>query len=530
MDSLKSGGAGPSADAGRSAAATFVIPALLVLSFALRALVCLRSVENLDGITIPDDCFYTLHIARSIARGLGPMYGQHATNGFQPLFGFLMVPTFWIFHDPLSPVRVALVVGALADTVALWYLARLLRAATGRSLVVGVVMLLWAVSPYAISNATNGLETSLALALTLAAVSYFPRLIRPDAGARPFFVFGVLVGLAMFARVDAGLLLAAAALLAFPSLRKRGVATTLRLGLCTAAGVVVADLPWWTYSFHHTGLIYPVSGRAVRYISQAPVHHHPTLRNFYVPELREGFAAVIRNQWPTLVVLAAVCALLLIQKGTPGLRRLGAAIARHGLLVLFACVLFLAYTTYIFTEWFFFRYFYPLHAALLLVTGLALAEWLDGVADGAARARLAVIAAFLVCANVARREFRRIYLESDVTAIAAMNIGWWARTAYPDGTIIGCPQSGALGYIADNLIVVNLDGVVNQDAHEAMRQGRLFAYAKEAHVEYLLVWGDTMDLIRSESHDWRDDDVIHERDITEFQTTHKPWHVYRVRP
>jgi hypothetical protein len=33
------------------------------------------------------------------------MYGQHATNGFQPLFGFLMVPSFWIFHDPLSPVR-----------------------------------------------------------------------------------------------------------------------------------------------------------------------------------------------------------------------------------------------------------------------------------------------------------------------------------------------------------------------------------------------------------------------------------------
>lgn len=210
-DPRKTGGASPSADAGRSTAATLVIPALLALSFALRALVCLRSVENLDGITIPDDCFYTLHIARSIARGLGPMYGQHASNGFQPLFGFLMVPSFWIFHDPLSPVRVALVVGALADTVALWFLARLLLAATRRPLVVGMVMLL-------------------------------------------------------------------------------------------------------------------------------------------------------------------------------------------------------------------------------------------------------------------------------------------------------------------------------QDAHEAMRQGRLFAHAKEAHVEYLLVWGDTMDLIRSESHDWRDDDVIHERDITEFQTTHKPWHVYRVRP
>ena len=158
--------------------------ALLAFSFALRALALSRPIASLDGVIIPDDSYYTLHLARSIAHGLGPFYGLGHTNGFQPLFGFLMVPFFWLFDDPLRPVRAALVVSALADTAALAMLTVILKRQVSDARVVAAVMVMWAVSPYTISQGTNGLETSLALFFLLSAAAYFPATTEPTAGPR----------------------------------------------------------------------------------------------------------------------------------------------------------------------------------------------------------------------------------------------------------------------------------------------------------------------------------------------------------
>ena len=59
----------------------------------LRGLLASRSSLALDRLFVPDDTYYTLEIARSIARGLGPTVdGVHLTSGFQPLLAFLLVP------------------------------------------------------------------------------------------------------------------------------------------------------------------------------------------------------------------------------------------------------------------------------------------------------------------------------------------------------------------------------------------------------------------------------------------------------
>ena len=63
----------------------------LVLRLALLA----RSLVVLDRLFIPDDTYYTLTIARSIAHGHGPTTDGHTlTTGFQPLLAFVMTPVF----------------------------------------------------------------------------------------------------------------------------------------------------------------------------------------------------------------------------------------------------------------------------------------------------------------------------------------------------------------------------------------------------------------------------------------------------
>jgi len=66
-----------------------------------------------------DDSFYAFKIARNISTGEGISFdGEHATNGFQPLWVFLLVP-FYHFAgtDLISPVYAALILAALMTAV-----------------------------------------------------------------------------------------------------------------------------------------------------------------------------------------------------------------------------------------------------------------------------------------------------------------------------------------------------------------------------------------------------------------------------
>jgi hypothetical protein len=56
----------------------------------------------------------------------------------------------------------------------------------------------------------------------------------------------------------------------------------------------------------------------------------------------------------------------------------------------------------------------------------------------------------------------------------------------PEGSVLGAYQSGAYGYYAnDRLEVVNLDGVVNPDAADALRDGTTIEYMHERGVDWL---------------------------------------------
>jgi hypothetical protein len=56
----------------------------------------------------------------------------------------------------------------------------------------------------------------------------------------------------------------------------------------------------------------------------------------------------------------------------------------------------------------------------------------------------------------------------------------------PAGSVLGAWQSGAFGYYAgDRLEVVNLDGVVNPDAADALRDDTTVAYMRDRNVDWL---------------------------------------------
>ena len=91
---------------------------ITIVGFGLRLAVLLRPIGVIDKLFVPDDTYYTLTIARSIANGHGPTVDGHTlTSGFQALLGFLMVPVYWLTDNPDTALRIDLALLVVVDTL-----------------------------------------------------------------------------------------------------------------------------------------------------------------------------------------------------------------------------------------------------------------------------------------------------------------------------------------------------------------------------------------------------------------------------
>lgn len=486
---------------------------------ALRLALLARPLVVLDRFFLPDDAYYTLAIARSIARGLGPSAdGVHLTSGFQPLLALLLVPALRASEDPDTALRAALGLGALADALSAWLLGWLAARLAGRlgeerAAGVGAVVAtsIWALSPTAIATSLNGLETSLAIACVLGAVAAWS-IARARGRLLAWASSGALLGLCLVARVDTVFLVAAV-----------GVATLARGGpraaAASAAGGLLTVGPWWAYALARFGTIVPESGAAVR--EQALMYRAAGLN--VRDQLAWAAGAVtgpplVDSTWlrealgsgASAIGCAIGCAIVLALFAVVRARgRLERAPDELRILATYAGCLFLFYALYLPATWFFRRYLAPVHALTTLAAALAVARaWRD-----AARWRPAALAGLAACGLVAIVAIARF-----ATSRPAMTVdqGHHGAKGYreparqvlalaPPGAVIGSFQSGALGWFADGAPrrVVNLDGVVDGEAARAVRSARIGAFARSRGVTHLADWEVNVKLFLDRAGDGR---------------------------
>lgn len=477
----------------------------LALGIALRVALLTRSLDTLDRWFVPDDTYYTLSIARSLAHGLGPsLDGTVLSNGFQPLLAFLLVPVFWLSHDLDVPLRCALAIGALADGVVLVLMARLgQRLLDQRAAAIAVA--LWAVSPVAVANALNGLETSLTLATELGLIASYAAVCAAPARRRRWLGFGACAGLCLLARVDSVFLLSV--LLGFELVARDRQRWPGRLLALAAACAVIA--PWWVYSLVRFGTVVPESGPAL--IALTRLH-----RELYMSTPRQlGWAAgsvlgapfadwAELREWLLYRTTASVAcfaglALLLAfaaQRWSRAerTRPLG-AFALHSLLVL------AFYALVVPAMWFFRRYLAACQLTLTWCIAWCVARaWLVTSARLGRAAVLVRIAPSVALAGLAVLALGSSLDFLLVTPIGSRRGGLHGTEGYrdpardvlarlPGPTVLGALQSGALAYYAPPSVrVVNLDGVVDGNARRAGQAHRLAEYARARGVNYLIDW------------------------------------------
>ena len=195
--------------------------------------------------------------------------GLAPTNGFQPLYFILLLPIVALSHGSLVPNPR---IGRAAGRLGRGHRGRPVRALLLRLAGPGVALfglLLWAVCPYFILMSVNGLETGPAMFFTLLVPLLYLSWFFGDAsaGAKRALAFGVVYSLAVLARLDLSLLVAAVAADALlRGLRRPGRAAALPAALALA-GTLGIWLPWALVSHAQTGHWIPLSGAASREIA-----------------------------------------------------------------------------------------------------------------------------------------------------------------------------------------------------------------------------------------------------------------------
>lgn len=383
----------------------WALAGLLVAALAFRSLFIAHDMrEMVMRGPLYDDSFYSFEIARNIARGAGSTFdGVTPTNGYQPLYVFLLVPVYALAgQNATLPIYLALFGSALCNVLTGWILFRLVRAyASQRAAFFGLV--LWAFGPAIVRQAVNGLETSLAMLLIAASIEYYLRVFRraPAPSRRQALTLGALLGLSVFARVDALLLVAA---LGVDALVRRRPGEMRALGWAAAAAALVM-LPWCVGSQALFGSPLPESGRATRFLSEAYApHDHPQFNSesfaggpplAYLVEnlsrsclqlgtspvfhvftrgLERTLQAAEMDSGATLyavgslLVLAALAVWMLVRRSA---RHAGHVSRDFGFLFLYSALLLAAYSFVIFGQIFYSRYYYPIFFFSILLGALA---------------------------------------------------------------------------------------------------------------------------------------------------------------
>ncbi len=475
--------------------------AFFLLALGVRLGFAFAPLARIDAGFVPDDTYYVLSIARSLAAGDGPSTGHGVlTNGFQPLFAWLLVPLFRLGVDAEGGLRGAVILGALFDALCaagLFALARRSvapghpsRAVRGPELV-GVG---WALSPVAVGQALNGLESSLALASVLAACLALDGVDRATAAERRPILAGLLLGFALLARIDAALLCLLVA--GWLGARRRW-RELVRIGV--AAAVVVA--PWWAYEWIRFGTLVPSSGPAVR---AAAINLDPAAGTTWAwaaltavnpwLDLPSWRSAVIASPALSAVALALAGGLLLL-----GLVSAWRRFSSGGRLFLaFGGALGVFYILWVPAVWFFQRYLLATTAGTLLV---AFSQWDRWQSDSRWHVRFARVAAgVLVALQIGQLSLWAVRGKpTDRDHNGIKGYATPARAILEElgaaggEVVLGAFQSGALGYYAAapewrDIRVLNLDGVVDARAFAALESGTLLAYLEEQRVTHVADW------------------------------------------
>lgn len=513
---------------------------LVVAGALLRVVPLMGPIDVIDGRTIPDDAYLSATIAQSIGWGRGPMYGDEATNGFQPLHVLLAAPLWAGDSDEIRAapstalldlrVRQAIGIAVVFDLLSILLIAALLGCRYGRGGEALAGAAVWALHPTVVRTALNGLETSVATALVLAALLVWQTRVRSRSSVVWWAALGALLGLAALARIDATILVACAMLLEYAGARRRGssVARSLTGPAVLLGAAIAVYLPYLTWSWRWTGAAFPISGEAVRLNALSWNARQGLGALFWLRSVGSCLGSIGWINAPVLFPASVVAvALAWRSRRRGGAGSWGSAmltdLASWPLGLGYIAALFVAYTMWVLAWWFNDRYLF----VAMLVPIFVVAAGLRALRGSRWRPRLLAAVVVLCAVHPLHWGVWSAHPDPD---LGYRQVGLWATEHFEPGTTIGSCQTGALHYYNPGLQVRNLDGVVSPSALRALKERRTVEHLHDRDVQTLVAWRGCVRYLaaRSQAGDRRSFREL--RSVPGFRSWNRTWRIFRVEP
>lgn len=495
-----------------------------------------------------DDAYYNMTIARNIALGNGPTFdGTVETNGFHPIPTLIMIPIYRLTGgDLFLSARVILFVYAIIGVLVGILLYKTVAYLTNREAAL-ICLLLWFSTSYVLKMAVSGMDTILAIFLLVSTLYYYLIRVRDAEDPPPsrFVLLGILAGGCILCRLDQGFLAVALALDILYTRRKslsgKGLRNTVvRLAAFGLVATVVVS-PWFLYNKIEFGSFMPLNGVAVRQISWYASNFFINLFDHVLAafaagdlkslaDYREAFLNakpvlqtclpaklyLVNIIWALALILGAYPLtavpfffVLLLPGVTAKIVCLGVVLAipvvviagnrrmlreyireqrvgRMAFTWVFAALLFLSYTFYIFGQWAYPRYLFPIVFLLFLSTGWIYDIVFRVVWTGKLgfRGTIPKILMVLILVFSFAAQYKVNVLDQP-EGTPYYKVAQWVSANLPEDALLGALQAGTIQYYCPQT-VINLDGKVNETALKAMKEGKLFAFAESLGVDYIL--------------------------------------------
>lgn len=487
---------------------------LLKLNFYALVVFCLVYLllplvwDDFAKAQVIDDAYYYLSISRNLAQGRGITYGGEWTNGFQPLWMFLLSPLFLLNVSPFFPVKIALFLSGFFCVLSGLVIYRSGQLLSSERNLPGFAAILWLSCIFALEQALKGLETGLYyFCLSVLIFIYLKRVrLNPAPSFQDWALMGLISGLCFLTRIDAGFILLPLWLAGFYyswiKSRDSGLNsaqawmhTFLKVGLGFLVFLAFA-LPWVGYNYWLWGNPLPASG----VFASAQIHQEMT----FLKRVQGTIISLLRIplfypfSWATLYWRSyhwAESILLALGIFAWGIcwafdRKLRVTVNKMPLrpLLVAGALLIAGYLIFIIPQWYITRYLSPL---ILLTIFYSSAFWLRYL--GRKPAVLAAVSITLLAGallmNIMSALVRMRNPVEHLPLYRFQNMDW-IRKNIPRDKAIGAFQSGIYEYYLapEGWTVKNLDGRVSLAALRALRDGRLDKYLQEQKIVYLIDW------------------------------------------
>ena len=439
-----------------------------------------------------DDSYIFFSMSRDLADWFsGFSSSSPLTSGFQPLVALLFLPLFELFwNQKETALHLALSLNALLGFCANILLYKLLRRVFSRPIAT-FLLSVWIWSPYVMNQTINGMETALASLFIFLILNYYFQFNHTDPSrSRSWIMLGVLLGIGFWARVDLGLLGLAIVLdqiwLVVINKQPSPYLRVKNIFVCSIAALCLAS-PWIVFTIISTGNILPVSGRAVHLITS-------TFFDFYHPD-HSSFLSMMfmyfKKEFLIYQPLAALFGRPFWQLTVIGMGLIGIfIIVRDQKLreffrpvFIFQTIMIIAYIGFIGGFWHLNRYFYPIYALMLLIHGATL-YWLESKIK--IKSWIIGIVLFILFIPYGFSYGLQYYSQWNKKCPPRyLSIALFAKDNIPPNAKVGAFQSGCVSYWLENT-VINLDGVMNEDAYIHLKNKTMDAYLDDQQIDYLV--------------------------------------------